>query len=301
MANLEIAIGSLTLKNPVMLASGTAGSSDELAPYMKLDSVGAVVSKTVTKDPREGNPPPRTVEVSAGLVNAIGLANEGVDAYVAESVPKLSATGATVIASIAGFADDEWAELAAKVDSADAVKAIELNLSCPNVGTGPLCAQDPGTVTVAVSKARGATAKPLIAKLTPNITDIAVTAKAAADAGADAVTVGNTLQAVVVDWKKKKSRLGAASGGLSGPAIKPHTLFLVQSAAKAVPVPVIACGGIMTAEDAMEALCVGASAVQVGTATFVDPSTGMKIAEKLSELLDEAGAKNLADYVGTFQ
>ncbi|MHC4662790.1 MAG: dihydroorotate dehydrogenase [Planctomycetota bacterium] len=301
MANLEIAIGSLTLKNPVMLASGTAGSADELAPFMKLDAVGAVVSKTVTKDAREGNPPPRTVEVAAGLVNAIGLANEGVDAYLAESLPKLAATGATVVASIAGFADDEWAELAAKVDADDAVKAVELNLSCPNVGVEVLCSQDPGNVTVAVSKARASTAKPLIAKLTPNVTDISVVAKAAAEAGADAITVGNTLQAVVVDWKNKKSRLGALSGGLSGPAIKPHMLFLVQKAARAVSVPVIACGGIMSAEDAMEALCVGASAVQVGTATFVDPGTGLKIAEKLAELLDEAGAKNLSDYVGTFQ
>jgi dihydroorotate dehydrogenase (NAD+) catalytic subunit len=300
MANLEVTIGSLTLKNPVMLASGTSGTGDELHGLLQLDRVGAVVTKTVTLEPREGNPPPRTVETASGMVNAIGLANIGADAFIAEKLPLLVATGATVITSIAGFAEEEWGQLAAKMDAAEGVSAIELNLSCPNLGEEKLIAQDPAQITAAVSGARAATSKPIIAKLTPNVTDIVETAVAAAGAGADAVTVANTLQALVVDWRRKKSRLGAPQGGFSGPAVKPHILYLVSRAAAGVSIPVIASGGIMTVEDVCEYLCVGASAVQIGTATFVDPSAAMNILDKLEPLLASLGAENLADYVGSF-
>jgi len=301
MLDMTVRIGALALKNPVILASGTAGSADELAPLVKLDRLGAVVAKTVTKNPREGNPPPRTVETASGLVNAIGLANEGIDAFIAEKLPKLAAAGATIIMSVAGFGDDEWPELAAKSDSAAAVSAIELNLSCPNLGEEKLCAQDAARVAAVVAKARAAAKKPLIAKLTPNVTDIAEIAKAAEGAGADAITVANTLQALAVDWRGKRSLLGAPQGGLSGPAVKPHILYLVRRAASAVKIPVIASGGIMTAEDACEYFCVGAAAVQVGTATFVDPAAAIKILAGIESLLSSIGVAKLSDYIGAYK
>lgn len=302
MADLSVKLGSLELKNPVMPASGTFGWGEEMEPYADISKLGAVLPKSVTIAPREGNPPPRTAETPCGMINSIGLQNPGIDAFLKNHLPKLRSYGVPVIISIAGFAVDEYVQLARVLDGADGVAAIEVNISCPNVSGGGI---EFGTKPESVSKVVGAVKKttklPVIPKLSPNVENIAPIARAAEDSGADALTVANTLKAVAVDWKARKPLLANIVGGLSGPAIKPHALYLVNEVGRAVKIPVIASGGIMSASDVLEFIVCGATAVQIGTANFVDSSTCGRLPGELDELLTEAGIEKLADLIGTLR
>ncbi len=302
MADLSVNIGPLKLKNPIMPASGTFGWGEEMEPFCDISKLGAVVPKSVTVGPREGNPPPRTAETPCGMVNAIGLQNPGIDAFLKKHMPKLRSYGVPVIVSIAGFAIDEYRQLAELLDGVEGVSAIEVNISCPNVeGGGVEFGTKAESVTVVIEKVKEATKLPVIPKLSPNVQNIDAIARAAEAAGADALTVANTLKALAVDWKTRRPLLGNVTGGLSGPAIKPHALYLVCEVSKAVKIPVIASGGVMSASDVLEFIVCGATAVQVGTATFVDPATCSRLPDEIDKLLTKNGIDKLSDLIGTLQ
>jgi dihydroorotate dehydrogenase (NAD+) catalytic subunit len=295
--NIAVTIGKLKLKNPVMVASGTWGEDyGELADVSKL---GAIVAKTITLKARTGNPPPRVAETTAGMLNSIGLENKGVDDFLAAKLPKLERFGVPVIVSIAGEEERELAELARKVKRA---AAIELNLSCPNVKHGAragLIAQDAEATAAMVAAVRQATALPVIAKLTPNVTDIASIAIAAEGAGADAVLVANTLLGMAVDIGTRRPKIGNICGGYSGPAVMPIVLKMVWDTFKKVKIPVIGCGGVMGWQDAIEYFLCGASAVQFGTANFVDPGLAGSAVSGIERYLSAQKARQLADIIGT--
>jgi len=296
---LAIKIGKLKLKNPVMVASGTWG--EEYGELSDVSKLGAIVAKTITLKARTGNPPPRVAEAAAGMLNSIGLENKGVDDFLAHKLPKLERFGVPVIVSIAGEEERELAELARKVKRA---AAIELNLSCPNVKHGSragLIAQDAEATAAMVAAVRQASALPLIAKLTPNVTDIASIASAAESAGADAVLVANTLLGMAVDIRTARPMLGNTCGGYSGPAVKPIIVRMVWDTFKKVKIPVIGCGGIMNAEDAIEYLICGASAVQVGTANFVDPTMAVQMIDGIQNYLAKNDLPGIGKLVGTMR
>lgn len=279
-----VKIGKLNLKNPVMVASGTFGYAKEFEGLVDLKKLGAIVTKTITLKPRTGNPMPRTCETASGMLNAIGLQNEGVDDFIHEKLPYLSKIGVPIIVSISGDSVDEFCELAKRLDREKGVDGIELNLSCPNikgggfsVKGGKLIAQDKDATYNVVKKTRGATSKTLIAKLSPNVTDIVEIAEAACKAHADSVSLINTLIGMAIDTETGKPILGNITGGLSGPCIKPIALRMVWEVAKNIDRPVIGMGGIATADDAIEFLIAGARAIQVGTANFIDPGACEKI------------------------
>lgn len=279
-----VKIGKLNLKNPVMVASGTFGYAKEFEGLVDLKKLGAIVTKTITLKPRTGNPMPRTCETASGMLNAIGLQNEGVDDFIHEKLPYLSKIGVPIIVSISGDSVDEFCELAKRLDREKGVDGIELNLSCPNikgggfsVKGGKLIAQDKDATYNVVKKTRGATSKTLIAKLSPNVTDIVEIAEAACKANADSVSLINTLIGMAIDTETGKPILGNITGGLSGPCIKPIALRMVWEVAKNIDRPVIGMGGIATADDAIEFLIAGARAIQVGTANFIDPGACEKI------------------------
>jgi dihydroorotate dehydrogenase (NAD+) catalytic subunit len=285
-----------------MPASGTFGWGEEMEPYVDISKLGAVLPKSITVGPREGNPPPRTAETPCGMINSIGLQNPGVDAFVKNHLPKLRSYGVPVIVSIAGFSVDEYVQLADILDGADGVSAIEVNISCPNVKEGGIAfGTKPEMVSQVVGEVRKSTRLPVIPKLSPNVENIAPIARAAEGAGADALTVANTLKAMAVDWKTRKPLIANVVGGLSGPAIKPHALYLVREVSKAVKIPVIGSGGIMTASDVLEFIVCGATAVQIGTANFVDPTTCARLPAELDKLLTEAGIDKLSDLMGTLR
>lgn len=297
--NLATEIGGIKLKNPVMVASGTFGWGKEYSELMDLNLLGAIITKTVTLRPREGNPPPRLCETPSGMLNSIGLQNEGIDALIKEQIPFLSKFNVPVIVNIAGDSVPEFVELAKILDKVQTVKGIELNISCPNVKQGGMFfGSDPRLTAEVVRSVKKATALPVIAKLTPNVTDIALIAKAAEDAGADAVSLINTIVGLAIDIENRKSKIGAGTGGLSGPAIKPIAVRMVWEVAKAVKIPVIGIGGIMTAEDAVEFFLAGASAVQVGTANFVDPEASINIIEGIKTYLESHNLTSLKDIIG---
>jgi dihydroorotate dehydrogenase (NAD+) catalytic subunit len=297
--DLAVTLGRLRLPNPILVASGTFGYGREMTGFVDLRRLGGVVPKTITPQPRRGNVPWRTVETAAGLLNAIGLDNDGVDAFLASQLPWLVACGAPVIVSIAGAAEAEFTALADRLDGVPGIAAIELNISCPNVSHGVDLGTDPAACRSVVAGVRKATALPVIAKLTPNVTDIVAVARAACDGGADAVTLINTCQGMAVDWRRRKPLLGNVVGGLSGPAIKPIALRCVHQVRTAVDIPIIGVGGIMTVDDVMEFLVTGATAVQVGTANFAEPVVSMRLLDALPQALDELGAAGVADVVGT--
>jgi dihydroorotate dehydrogenase (NAD+) catalytic subunit len=301
--DLTVRIGALVLKNPVMTASGTfGGGGREFAPFFDLSVLGAIVGKTITPRPRKGNPPPRTFETAAGLLNSIGLMNPGFDRWVEEVLPVLTGSGTRVVINIAGESWEEYDELAEKLDALPGVDAVEVNISCPNVAEGGACpAQDPASTRRVLAGVRRRTKLPVIAKLSPNVADVTVIARAAEDAGADAVSLVNTFLGTAVDWRRRRPVFRNEVAGLSGPAIKPMALWLVKRVASCLRIPVIGIGGISTAEDAMEFLCAGATAVQVGTASFVTPSAAARVAERLPGLLAEAGAGSVREYVGTLR
>ena len=297
--DLRVRLGRLALKNPVLVASGTFGYAREFAPLVDLARLGGVVPKTVTPHPRAGNPPPRTVETPAGLLNSIGLDNDGVDHFCAHHLPYLRTLGTAVVANVAGKTPEEFAAMAAKIEAAGGADAVELNVSCPNVTGGVDYGRTPEGCAAVVSAVRAACDLPVLAKLTPNVTEVVPVARAAADAGADAVTLINTLTGLAVDWRKRRPVLGNGVGGLSGPAIKPVALRIVWQVAQAVDVPIVGCGGVRTVDDVLEFLVAGASAVQVGTANFADPGVSGRLVDDLAAALTEEGVADVNDLVGT--
>jgi dihydroorotate dehydrogenase (NAD+) catalytic subunit len=297
---LGVTLGRLKLANPILVASGTAGYIRELAPFLDVRRLGGVIPKTVTALPRAGNPTPRTVETAAGLLNSIGLDNDGIDHFLEHHLPYLRSLGTAVIANIAGETETQFVELAAKVGNAPGVAAVELNLSCPNVSHGLDLGIDPATVERVVQRAVAACPAPIIAKLTPNVTDIVAIARGAQAGGADAVSLINTLRGMAVDWRRRQPILAATYGGLSGPAIKPVALRMVHEVARALPsLPIIGIGGITSLPDVMEFLVAGASAVQVGTATFFDPTTSINLLDELARALNSQGWKSVREIIGS--
>ena len=299
--DLSVGLGPLPLANPVLAASGCFGFGPEYARVVDASRLGAVVMKTLTLDPRAGNPPPRIAETVGGALNAIGLENPGIAAFKSGMLEAIRDLGCPVIASIAGNSEDEYAELARELDL-DEIAAVEINVSCPNVKEGGLAfgvsAEATGRVVAAVRKATG---KPVLAKLSPNVTDIGKIARAAESSGADAVSLINTLLGLVVDWRRQKPFLGFGTGGLSGPCVKPVALRMVREVARAVKVPVVGIGGIRTADDAMEFLVAGASAVQVGTANFADPAAAFHVLDGLAERIELLGASSAREIVDTLK
>lgn len=300
MVDLRVKLGRLELKNPVLTASGTFGYVREMAGFVRLDRLGGVVPKTVTHRPRAGNPTPRTVETPSGLLNAIGLDNDGIDHFREHHLPYLRTVGSAVIANIAGEDEDQFVAMAASVSDEPGLAAVELNVSCPNVSHGLDLGVDAAAVGRLVRRTREACSLPIIAKLTPNVTDVVAIAAAAAEAGADAVTLINTVRGMAVDWRKRRPILANDVGGLSGPAIKPIALRIVWDVARALPkLPIIAVGGIADADDALEFLVAGASAVQVGTATFYNPRAAEDVLDGIIQRLDDAGISAVSEIIAS--
>ena len=297
--DISVRLGRLELKNPILVASGTFGYAREMRNLVDCDRLGGIIPKTITAQSRTGNAPWRTVETSAGLLNSIGLDNDGVDVFLEKHLPYLSEIHTAIIVSIAGKSREEFVALAEKVGSARGVTAIEMNLSCPNVSGGVDYATDPDACRACVRGARDVCDVPILAKLTPNVTRIADIASAAADGGADAVCLTNTVLGMAVDWKKRKPLLGNVMGGLSGPAIKPIALRCVHQVRRATSVPIIGIGGIQSMDDVMEFIVTGASAVQIGTANYYDPTLSQRLVEMLPETIHSAGAKSVEELVGT--
>ncbi len=302
MLDLSVRLGRLALKNPVLVASGTFGYVREMAGFVRLERLGGVIPKTVTARPRAGNATPRTVETASGLLNAIGLDNDGIDHFRTHHLPYLRTVGTAVIANIAGEDEDQFVAMAESIGGDAGLDALELNVSCPNVSHGLDLGIDPDAVARLVRRVRSVCPVPVIAKLTPNVTDIVAIARAAAGGGADAVSLVNTFRGMAVDWRRRRPILANDVGGLSGPAIKPLALRMVWDVARALPdLPIIGIGGIATADDALEFLVAGASAVQVGTATFYDPSASERLLDDLTRHLAEAGVTHLSEVVGTLR
>ncbi len=296
---LEVQLGRLRLANPIMAASGTFGYAREMAGMVDLRRLGAIVPKTITPLPRAGNPPPRTVETAAGMLNSIGLDNDGIEAFISNQLPYLASLGVPIVVSIAGKNYGEFVSMASRLDGLPGVTALELNISCPNVSGGVDFGADAQMCHRVVGGVRQACSLPVLAKLTPNVTDIAQIAAAAEQGGADAITVVNTCLGMAVDWRRRRPILGNVLGGLSGPAIKPIALRAVYQVARAVKVPVVGVGGIATIDDVMEFLVTGATAVQIGTANFYDPTVTMRLLDQLPDALAELGAASVAEVVGT--
>lgn len=298
--NLSVNIAGINLKNPVMVASGTFGYGEEYVPYVDLNIIGAIVVKGLSITPREGNPPPRIVETSAGMLNSIGLQNIGIDSFINEKLSFLKKYNTKVIANFFGDSIDEYCEVVKRVDSVDGIHGLEMNISCPNKQEGWLeFGTNPDLTFRVVSAVRKHTKLPLIVKLSPNVTDVTIIAKAAADAGADAISLINTLSGMAIDIKTRKPKLANIVGGLSGPSIKPVALRMVWQVAKSVKLPVIGIGGIMTYEDALEFMIAGASAVQVGTANFIDPNVSEKIIHGIESYCEQNGINDINEIVGS--
>ncbi len=300
MADLSAKVGSLALRSPVIAASGTFGYGVEYDGLFDWSLVGGVSVKGLSVNPSQGHPAPRMVETSAGMLNAIGLQNIGVERFLTEKLPALRATGTRVIVNCWGNTLAEYAEVAERLDRAPGIDALELNLSSPNKREwGVLPSSDPKITGEIVAAARKRTRLPLWVKLTPNVTDIVSIARAAADAGADALTLINTLRGMAIDLRARAPALSNTTGGLSGPAIKPVALYMVFEVARAVSIPIVGVGGITTGEDAAEFLVAGASAVQVGTASLYDPAAPARIARELAEVLERLGETSVASLVGS--
>jgi dihydroorotate dehydrogenase (NAD+) catalytic subunit len=299
--DLSVQLGRLHLANPVLVASGTFGYAREMAALVDLSRLGGILPKTITKQPRLGNAPWRTVETPAGMLNSIGLDNDGMDAFVAHHLPYLASLSTAIIVSIAGRTHGEFVDMSAQLSEHDGVDAVELNISCPNVSGGVDFGTDPNMCRRVVADCRAACRHPIIAKLTPNVTSIAQMATAAAEGGADAISLINTCLGMAVDWRGLRPLLGNVLGGLSGPAIKPIALRAVYQAAQATEVPLIGIGGIATIDDVMEFLVAGATAVQLGTVNFYNPTASMSVLDALPGALAELGATSVKEIVGTLK
>ncbi|WP_321531082.1 dihydroorotate dehydrogenase [uncultured Desulfuromonas sp.] len=300
--SLAVDLAGLTLRNPVMPASGTFGYGREFAPYLDLEKIGAVMTKGISLQPKAGNPTPRIAETSSGMLNAIGLQNVGIDAFIRDKVPYLQTINTPVIVNFFGNQLPDYIEVAEKLSDIDAVDAVELNISCPNVKQGGIVfGTEPCAAAEVVSGVRKVLNKPLIVKLTPNVTDITVMARAVEEAGADVISCVNTLTGMAVDIERQRLHLANGTGGLSGPAIKPVALRMVYQVVRAVKVPVIGVGGIMTAKDALEFLLIGATAVQVGTANLVNPGAMTEIVDGIELFCRDKGIDDINQWIGSLQ
>ena len=299
MADLSVSIGELKLKNPVMTASGTFGNGSEFEDFLDISRLGAIILKGTTIEPREGNPYPRMAETPSGMLNAVGLQNKGIDYFEKHIYPKVAEYDTNVIVNINGSYIEDYIALAERISKLEKIPAIELNISCPNVKMGGMAfGTNPESAREVTRAVRAAYPKVLIVKLSPNVTDITAFAKIAEEEGADSVSLVNTLLGMAVDVSTLKPSLSTITGGLSGPAIKPVALRMVWQVARAVKIPVIGMGGIMSARDAMEFFLAGASAIQVGTASFIDPQASVKIAEGILNYMNEKGFSNIKDIIG---
>jgi dihydroorotate dehydrogenase (NAD+) catalytic subunit len=300
--DLSVEIAGIKLRNPVMTASGTFGYGSEFAEYLNLERIGAIITKGLSLRPKAGNRTPRIVETPGGMLNAIGLQNVGIENFVREKVPFLRTIDTPVIVNVYGNTLDEYGELALRLDKIQEVAGLEVNISCPNVKQGGIVfGTDPKAAYEVVSLVRESTIKPVIVKLSPNVTDIVAMANACAEAGADALSLINTLTGMAIDLKSRRPVLANVTGGLSGPAIKPVALRMVWQVAKAVKLPIIGIGGIMSAIDALEFILAGASAVQVGTANFLDPAAAQTIADDMEGWLTENGVATVRELVGALR
>jgi dihydroorotate dehydrogenase (NAD+) catalytic subunit len=297
--DLSVEVAGIRMKNPVMTASGTFGYAKEFEPYFDLNRLGAIVVKTITLKPRAGNPPPRIVETPAGMLNAIGLQNAGLEAFLEHHLPYLRQFSPPLIVNIAGGAIEEYEVLASRLSQAEGVAGLEVNVSCPNLADGLVFGTDAGLLFSLVEHVRKVTHLPLLVKLTPNVTDIALMARSAVEAGADGLSLINTLLGMAINLETRRPKLANVTGGLSGPAIKPVALRMVYRAAQAVKVPIVGIGGIMAAEDALEFLIAGAQAVAVGTANFVDPTACIQIIEGIEAYVQRHRVPRLQDLIGT--
>ena len=299
MADLKVNIGGLQMKNPVMTASGTFGYGLEFADFVPLDQIGGIIVKGTTLRPREGNDYPRMAETAQGMLNCVGLQNKGVDYFCEHIYPQIKDIDTRMIVNVSGSSPDDYAECAARIDALDRIPAIELNISCPNVHDGGMafgvtCA---GAASV-VKAVRERYHKTLIVKLSPNVTDITEIARACEAEGADSVSLINTLMGMSIDVERRYSRLSIGTGGLSGPCVKPVALRMVWQVAKAVRIPVIGLGGISNATDAIEFFMAGASAIEIGTANFIDPAVTIKVRDGINDWLDAHGCRSLSEIVG---
>ncbi len=300
--DMRVAIGDLKLRNPVMTASGTFGYGHEFRNLTDLSQLGAIVVKGISLQPRKGNPPPRIVETACGMLNAIGLENVGVEQFIIGKMPYLRTLKTPVVVNVLGDTIDEYGEIASRLNQVEGISALEVNISCPNVKKGGVAFGTVPEMAAAVTAAvRKATTLPLIIKLSPNVTDIVFMARAVEEAGADAVSLINTLIGMAIDPKTRRPRIANVIGGLSGPAIKPVALRMVWQVASAVSIPVVGIGGITTADDAVEFLLAGATAIQVGTANFYDPSATGQIIQGMEEYLRQQDEQSVRDIIGTLQ
>jgi len=299
--SLAVQLGRLQVPNPILVASGTFGYAREMEQLVATSRLGGIIPKTITKLPRPGNKPWRTVETTGGLLNSIGLDNDGIEAFLAQHLPYLRRLTAPIIVSIAGRTPDEFVELAARLDREPGVAALELNVSCPNVTGGVDYGTNADACARLVKAVRDACGLPLLTKLTPNVTRIAEVAEGAAAGGTDAISLINTVLGMAVDWRRRRPILGNVLGGLSGPAIKPIALRCVYQVACAVSTPLVGIGGIATLDDVLEFLVAGASAVQIGTANYYDPTVSMKLLDSLPAALAEAGVRTVGEIVATLQ
>lgn len=300
--DLSVEIAGIKLKNPVMTASGTFGYGEEFAEYVDLERIGAIITKGLSLRPKAGNPTPRIVETTGGMLNAIGLQNVGIDAFIEKKVPFLRTISTPAIVNFFGNTLEEYAELAERLDKIPEVAGLEINISCPNVKHGGIVfGTEPQAAYSVVKAVREVTIKPIIVKLSPNVTDIVEMAWACADAEADALSLINTLTGMAIDLNKRRPILANVTGGFSGPAIKPIALRMVWQVAKAVKIPVIGIGGIMSGTDALEFMLAGATAVQVGTANFLTPSASQNIVEEIERYLAENGINDVKELIGSLQ
>jgi dihydroorotate dehydrogenase (NAD+) catalytic subunit len=300
--DLSVEVGTVRLKNPVLTASGTFGYGLEFQPFLELSELGGLVTKGLSPKPRRGNPPERIVETPAGMLNAIGLQNVGVDAFLSDKLPKLRAFDTAVVANVFGETEAEYVEVCEKLDASSGIAAIELNVSCPNTECGGMIfGNDPASLATITRACRRATKLPLWVKLSPNVTDIRETARAAEGEGADAVTLVNTFVGMAVDVERRRPVLANVSGGLSGPAIRPLAVWMTWQVRGAVKIPIVGMGGIMTARDALEFLIAGATAVQTGTVNFVTPSSAATVARDLASWLTQRGIRSVREIVGTMR
>ncbi len=299
MAALNVKIGALSLKNPVMTASGTFGYGLEFADFMPLDGLGGIIVKGTTLKPREGNPYPRMVETAQGMLNCVGLQNKGVDYFCEHIYPQIKDIDTNMIVNVSGSSPEDYAACAARIDALERIPAIELNISCPNVKDGGMAFGTSCAGAASVVKAvRQAYHKTLIVKLSPNVTDITEIARAVEAEGADAVSLINTLMGMAIDIERRKPLLSINTGGLSGPAVKPVALRMVWQVAKAVQIPVVGLGGITTASDAIEFFMAGATAIEIGTANFLDPAISIQIRQGINQWLDAHGCNSIQDIIG---
>ena len=302
MAKLNVKIGKLGLKNPVMTASGTFGYGVEFADFVDLSQIGGIIVKGTTLKPREGNDYPRMAETAQGMLNCVGLQNKGVDYFCKHIYPEVKDIQSNVLVNVSGSSPEDYAECAARIDELEGIPAIELNISCPNVKQGGMAfgVTCEGAASV-VRAVRERYHKTLIVKLSPNVTNIADIARAVEAEGADSVSLINTLMGMSIDIEKRRSRLSIGTGGLSGPAVKPVAVRMVWQVARAVKIPVVGLGGIMTAEDAIEFLMAGATAIEIGTANFIDPAITIKVRDGINDWLDRHGCSSVQEIIGTVE